>query len=217
MQDLAPAVDAYLADRLLAPDDALDAALDANVTAGLPEIDVSPLQGKLLALLARLHGARTVLEVGTLGGVSTIWLARALPADGRVTTLEIDPHHAEVARTNLDRAGVGDRVEIHVGPAAETLPTLEGPFDMAFVDADKPSNPIYWREAMRLVRPGGLIVVDNVVRDGMVADPDCELPAVQGVRAMMDLIAAEPRVEATAVQTVGVKGYDGFLVARVAE
>ena len=210
------AVDAYLTDRLLVPDPALQAALAANAAAGLPAIDVSPTQGKLLGLLVKLRGARTVLEIGTLGGYSTIWIARALPEGGRVLTLEIDPKHAEVARANVDRAGVGERVEMRVGPAAETLPTLDGPFDMVFVDADKPNNPVYWREALRLTRPGGLIVVDNVVRDGKVVDATSEESAIQGVRAMLDLIAAEPRVEATAVQTVGAKGYDGFLVARVA-
>lgn len=208
------AVDAYLADRLLPSDPALDAALAANAAAGLPAIDVSATQGKLLNLLARLHGAKTILEVGTLGGYSTICLARALPPVGRLLTLELDPKHAEVARANVDRAGIGDKVEIRVGPASETLKSLEDPYDMVFVDADKPSNPTYWREALRLTKKGSLIIVDNVVRNGGVID-NLEDPGVQGVRQMMDLIATESRIEATAVQTVGAKGYDGFLVALV--
>lgn len=212
----ATAVDAYLAERLIVPDPALESALAANRAEGLPAIDVSPLLGKLLHLLARIHGAKRVLEVGTLGGYSTIWLARALPPEGRLVSLELEAKHAEVARENVARAGMGDRVEIRVGPAAETLSGVDGPFDLVFIDADKPNNSVYWQEAMRLIRPGGLIIVDNVVRDGKVVDAASEDPSVQGVRAMLDLIAAEPRVEATAIQTVGAKGYDGFLIALVA-
>lgn len=214
-QETWEAVDAYLNDRLLAPDPLLDATLKANEEGGLPQIDVSPTQGKFLHLLAKLHGAKTILEVGTLGGYSTIWLARALPTDGRLTTLEFAPKHAEVARANLDRAGFAEQAEVIVGPAAESLPKLEGPFDMIFVDADKPNNPTYWREALRLSRPGTLIIVDNVIRDGKVSDETSADPSILGTREMMDLIHGEGRVEATAVQTVGAKGYDGFLIARV--
>jgi predicted O-methyltransferase YrrM len=213
------AVDDYIADRLLGPDPALEAALEANAAAGLPPIDVSPPQGKLLHLLARMIGARNILEVGTLGGYSTIWLARALPADGRLVTLEIDPHHAEVARTNLDRAGLANRVEVRVGPAVDSLAAIERerdePFDLIFIDADKPSNIAYLRAALKLSRPGSVIVVDNVVRSGAVIDPDSADPSVRGTRALFDAVSAEPRLSATAVQTVGTKGWDGFLIARV--
>lgn len=209
-------VDLYLADKLLGDDEALDAALKANEAAGLPAIDVSPVQGKLLHLLARAAGARRILEVGTLGGYSTIWLARAVPADGEVVTLEIDPHHAEVARGNLDRAGVGDRVEIKVGPALETLAGLAGaPFDFVFIDADKQNNANYVRAALALARPGAMIIVDNVVREGRVLDAASAEPAVQGTRALFDYLAGEPRLDATAFQTVGVKQWDGLVVALV--
>ena len=208
-------VDGYVTERLLAPDEALAAALADSAAAGLPPIQVSPPLGKLLHLLARLHGARTVLEVGTLGGYSTIWLARALPAGGRLVTLELDPRHAEVARGNLARAGLDGVAEVLVGPALETLPTLTGPYDLVFIDADKPNNPGYLREALRLTRPGSVIVVDNVVRGGRVADPAHSEPDVLGTRELFDLLAAEPRLDATAVQTVGGKGYDGFAVAIV--
>lgn len=207
-------VDDYFADLLVGDDPALAAALAANRAAGLPAIDVSPPQGKLLHLLARMIGARRVLEVGTLGGYSTIWLARALPADGRLVSCEIDPAHAAVARENIARAGVAVPVEVVEGPAAETLARLDGPFDLAFVDADKPSNPIYIREAVRLTRPGGVIVLDNVVRGGAVVRTDGDA-AVRGTREALQLLAAEPRLVATAVQTVGAKGYDGFAVAVV--
>lgn len=209
------AVDAYYAGQLDAPDPVLDAALEANALAGLPPIGVSPAQGKLLHLLARTVGARRILEVGTLGGYSTIWLARALPADGELVTCEISPEHAEVARANLARAGLAERVDVRVGPALDTLPTLQGPFDLAFIDADKPSNAEYFRHALRLSRPGSLIVVDNVVRGGRVADADSDDPAVLGTRALAEVVGREPRVDATVVQTVGAKGYDGFLMARV--
>ena len=213
------AVDAYVAEQLIPPDAALDAALAANAAAGLPSIDVSPPQGKLLHLLARISGARRILEIGTLGGYSTIWLARALPADGRLVTLEFLPHHAETARRNVERAGLAHRVEIRVGAAAETLPELAaegaGPFDLVFIDADKPSNPIYLDWAVRLSRPGTLIVLDNVVRDGAVADGTSTDANVLGSRAGLEFIGNHPSLEATALQTVGAKGYDGFAIALV--
>jgi predicted O-methyltransferase YrrM len=208
-------VDEYFAGQLFAPDPVLDAALEANALAGLPAIDVSPAAGKLLHLLARSVGARRILEVGTLGGYSTIWLARALPTDGRLVTCEINPHHAEVARTNLARAGLDGLVDVRVGAALDTLSTLEGPFDLAFIDADKQSNAEYFRHALHLSRPGTMIVVDNVVRGGRVADADSPDPDVRGTRALTEAVAQEPRVEATAIQTVGTKGYDGFLLAVV--
>jgi predicted O-methyltransferase YrrM len=209
-------VDGYFTAQLLTPDPVLDAALEANALAGLPAIDVSPAAGKLLHLLARSVGARRILEIGTLGGYSTIWLARALPADGRLVTCEINPHHAEVARANLTRAGLDGLVDVRVGPALDTLPALDGPFDLAFIDADKQAGAEYFRHALRLSRPGTMIVVDNVVRGGRVADAGSADPAVRGTRAVLDVIAQEPRVEATAIQTVGSKGYDGFLLALVA-
>jgi predicted O-methyltransferase YrrM len=213
------AVDHYFEGALLGPDAALEGALAHSRAAGLPPISVSPTQGKLLHLLARSIGAARILEVGTLGGYSTIWLARALPPSGRLVTLEINPHHAAVARANLEGAGLADRVEVRVGPAAETLGVLEGegsgPWDLVFIDADKPSNPVYFSWAMRMTRPGSLIVVDNVVREGAVADPASTDANVVGVRHLMEMMAAEPRIEATAVQTVGSKGYDGFAVGLV--
>ena len=208
-------VDRYVAEHLLAPDEVLDAALADCAAAGMPPIQVPAAQGKFLNLLARIRGARTVLEVGTLGGYSTIWLARALPPGGRVDTLEIDPAHAEVARRNLARAGLAEVVEVRLGPAAETLATLTGPYDLVFIDADKPGNPVYLREALRLTRPGSVIVVDNVVRGGRVLDADSTEPSVVGTRATYELLAAEPRLDATVLQTVGAKGYDGFAVALV--
>jgi predicted O-methyltransferase YrrM len=209
------AVDAFITGMLIGPDPALDAALAANRAAGLPPIDVSPAQGKLLHLLARAIGARRVLEIGTLGGYSTIWLGRALGPDGRVVTLEREPRHAAVAADNLARAGLAEQVDIVVGPALETLPDLDGPFDLVFVDADKPSNAAYLAQALRLSRPGALIVVDNVVRDGRVADPTDDDPAVVGSRRLTEALAAEPRLSATELQTVGSKGYDGFALALV--
>lgn len=212
-------VDNYLAEHLLGDDPDLEAALAANAEAGLPAIDVSPLQGRLLTLLARLCGARRVLEVGTLGGYSSICLARALPADGRLITLELDPHHAGVARANLDRAGLGDRVEVRVGAALDTLAQLraEGTdaFDMVFIDADKINNAEYVRRALGLSHPGTLIMVDNVVRNGRVLDVASDDPGVVGTRRLFELIADEPRLDATAIQTVGSKAWDGFVLARV--
>jgi len=209
------AVDDYIGDRLLGEDPVLAAVLAANAAAGLPDIDVSPAHGRLLQLLARMMGARRILEIGTLGGYSTICLARALPEDGRVVTLEIDPHHAAVARENLARAGVADKVELIIGPAADTLARLEGPFDFVFIDADKPSNPVYLKEAIRLSRPGTAILVDNVVREGGVLDADSADDRIAGTRALFEAAAAEPRLAATAIQTVGVKKWDGFLLALV--
>jgi predicted O-methyltransferase YrrM len=207
-------VDLYVEDRLVGEDDALSAAIRDSAAAGLPAIAVSAAHGKLLNLLAMSIGAKRSLEIGTLGGYSGIWMARALSADGKLVTLEIDPRNAEVARSNIARAGLMERVEIRVGPAIETLPMLSGPFDMAFIDADKESNAAYFDHAVRLSRRGGIIVVDNVVRDGRVIDANGNAQ-VQGVRRMMDAIHTDTRVSATAVQTVGVKGYDGFLMAVV--
>lgn len=213
------AVDRYFTELLVPPDSALEAALVASAEAGLPGINVAPNQGKLLQLLARLQGATCILEVGTLGGYSTIWLARALPAGGRLVTLEAVPQHAEVARANIDHAGLGDVVDVRLGPALESLPKLAaegfGPVDLTFVDADKQHNPDYFQWALRLSRPGSLIIVDNVVRGGNVIDETSDDPDIQGVRRFNDLLAAEPRVDATAIQTVGTKGYDGLAIALV--
>jgi predicted O-methyltransferase YrrM len=213
------AVDEYLAGLLAPRDEVLAATLAANAKAGLPAIDVSPLLGKLLHLLARAVGATRVLEIGTLGGYSAIELARALPPAGRVTTLETDPGHAAVARANIERAGLADRIEVRVGRAADTLSQLaaegRGPFDLIFIDADKVSYPEYLTGSLRLSRPGTLLVADNVVRRGAVIDPDNADPNVRGVRQFLDRLAAEARVSATALQTVGVKGHDGFVLAVV--
>jgi predicted O-methyltransferase YrrM len=212
-------VDDYL-DALLVPaDPTLEAALRASAAAGLPPIQVSPSQGKFLHLLARIVGARRILEVGTLGGYSTIWLARALPADGRLLTLEVDPRHAKVAETNLRNAGVGDRVEVRLGRAIDTLQRLAGegvePFDLTFIDADKPSTLEYFDWAVRLSRPGGVIVVDNVVRQGAVAHASNPDPNAQGIRRFLERLANDARVRAVAMQTVGRKGHDGFVLAVV--
>ena len=207
-------VDAYIEDRLVGEDEALSATIRESAAAGLPAIAVSAAQGKLLHLLAMSISAKRILEIGTLGGYSAIWMARALPADGKLVSLEIDPRNAEVASRNIARAGLSDKVEILVGPAISRLPALQGPFDLAFIDADKESNADYFDHAVRLSRPGGVIVVDNVVRNGAVIDAGGNA-MVQGVRRMMDAIHADKRVTATAVQTVGVKGYDGFLMAVV--
>ncbi|MDA0797863.1 MAG: O-methyltransferase [Chloroflexi bacterium] len=209
------AVDDYLTGALVPSDAALEAALDASDVAGLPREAVSPTQGKLLHLLARSIGAKSILEIGTLGGYSTIWLARALPTDGRLVTLEANATHAEVARSNIANAGLADIVTLHQGPALDSLATLAGPFDMIFIDADKPSNPAYLEWAVKLSRPGTLIIGDNVVRDGAVTDPTSADPKVQGVRRFIELIAENPRLDATALQTVGSKGYDGFVLALV--
>ncbi|MET9893134.1 O-methyltransferase [Streptomyces sp. NPDC006465] len=205
---------------LLAPaDETLAAALRDSDAAGLPRINVAPNQGKLLQLLAEIQGARRILEIGTLGGYSTIWLGRALPADGRLITLEYDPRHAEVARANLARAGLDDVTEVRVGPALESLPKLADenpePFDFVFIDADKVNNAHYIEWAVRLTRPGSVIVLDNVVRDGAVTDGASTDPSVRGTRAALELIASHPKLNGTAVQTVGSKGYDGFALARV--
>jgi predicted O-methyltransferase YrrM len=214
-------VDDYLAAALLPPDAALEAALAASDAAGLPAIQVSATQGKLLELLARIRGARRILEIGTLAGYSTIWLARALPEDGRLVTLEADPRHAQVATANLARAGFGDRVEVRVGKALDTLPGVEadrlGPFDLFFIDADKANIPEYMRWAMHLASPGAVIVVDNVVRGGAVADADSGDQSVEGSRRLIDMLSVEPRLDATVIQTVGGKGYDGFALALVKE
>jgi predicted O-methyltransferase YrrM len=213
------AVDEYFEERLFPGDSVLDAALAASDAAGLPAIGVSPALGKLLTLLATMVGARRILEIGTLGGYSTIWLARGLSAGGKVISLEIDPHHAEVARKNVERAGLAANVEIRVGPALDTLPTIaaakDAPFDLVFIDADKQANADYVARALKMCRKGSVIVVDNVVREGAVADPKSRDSSVLGSRKVADMIAAEPRLSATAIQTVGVKGYDGFIVAVV--
>jgi len=210
------AVDRYYTDALIPADPALDAALRSVAEElGWREGSVSPTQGMLLHLLARACGARAILELGTLGGYSTIWLARALPPGGRLVTLEADPEHARVARANLARAGVADVAEVVLGRALDTLPRLAGPFDLVFLDADKEHNPEYLRWALELSRPGTLIVADNVVRGGTVLDAASSDPSVRGLRRFNELLAADPRVSATAIQTVGSKGWDGFAVALV--
>lgn len=213
------AVDSYIENLLLPRDPILEAALQASATAGLPSIQVSPAQGKLLQILARLARARSILEIGTLGGYSTIWLARALPDGGRLISLEVEPTHAEVARSNIDRAGLGDRVEVRLGRASDTLQALTnespGMFDFIFIDADKAGTPGYFSLALKLSHPGSLIVVDNVVRRGGIIDASSSDPSIQGMRQFCDLLATEPRVSATIVQTVGTKGYDGFAAAWV--
>jgi predicted O-methyltransferase YrrM len=212
-------VDRYITDLLVGPDSTLDAALKASAAAGLPRHNVSPNEGKLLLLLAQILGARAILEIGTLGGYSTIWLARALPADGRLITLEANPKHAQVARANIERAGLADVVELRVGRALDTLPQIaaegRGPFDLVFIDADKENNPEYLVWALTLSRRGTVIIADNVVRNGAVADTSNDDPSIQGVRRFNELLAAEPRVSATAIQTVGSKGYDGFAIVLV--
>ncbi|MDB5442143.1 MAG: methyltransferase [Phenylobacterium sp.] len=213
-QDAFTTVDAYLVEALLDRDEVLDQALSDSRAAGLPAINVAPNQGKLLQLLAQMVGATRILEIGTLGGYSTIWLARALPPDGQLVTLEYDPKHAEVARRNIERAGLADRVEVKVGRGVDLLPSLTGPFDFSFIDADKASNPAYFAGALKLSRPGSVIVVDNVVRAGAVLEAGGSAD-VQGIRRMNEMIAAEARVTATAVQTVGSKGWDGFCLIRV--
>lgn len=209
-------VDEYIVDKLVGEDAALSAALVANAAAGLPAMDVSAAQGKFLNLMIRITGARRVLELGTLGGYSTIWMAKALPADGRLVTLEYDPKHAQVARQNIDASGIGDRVTIQVGAAVDTLPVVAAqnpePFDFIFIDADKPSNPIYLDWAVKLSRPGTVIILDNVIREGKVLDAANTDLRVVGTRAAYDIVGNHPRLSATALQTVGAKGWDGFAI-----
>jgi len=213
------AVDAYFTETIVASDSALEEALAANAAAGLPSIDVSAPQGKLIHLLARMTGARKALEIGALGGYSTIWIARALPEDGRLISLELNAKRADIARRNVARAGLGGKVEVRTGAALATLPKIEaeglGPFDFVFIDADKTNNAAYLEWAVRLSRPGTAIVVDNVVRDGAVVDAASADPDVIGVRRMFEMMAREPRLSATAIQTVGAKGWDGFALAIV--
>ena len=213
-------VDQYFSERLLPSDPTLESAIEMSLAAGLPAISVSPSQGKLLQILAQLVDARAILEIGTLGGYSTIWLARGLRAGGRLVTLEIDPKHAEVARSNISRAGLSDIVEVRIGNALETLSQLSaerrGPFDLVFIDADKQNIPTYFEWALKLSRPGTVIVVDNVVRSGAVIDPASEDPSVQGVRRFVELLAAETGASGTVLQTVGIKGYDGLAIVLVA-
>ncbi len=213
------AMDELIEEKLLGRDPVLEGALVAAELAGLPSIQVSAAQGKLLYLLARMAGVRRVLEIGTLGGYSTLWLARALPAEGRVVTLEVEPRHAAVARENFVRAGLSDKIELRVGAALELLPVLAAqkgpPFDLTFLDADKQHNADYLKWAIELSRPGSIIVIDNVVREGAVADETNEDERVRGTRRVYELLASERRVSATALQTVGVKGYDGFILAVV--
>lgn len=212
-------MDAYIVERLLPGDQVLEEVLAASAAAGLPAISVSAAQGQMLHIFARMVGAKRILEIGTLGGYSTIFLARALPAGGRVVTLEADPRHAAVAGANFERAGLADKVDLRIARAIETLPLLEaegaGPFDLIFIDADKPSNPDYLHWALRLSRPGTLIVCDNVVREGRVLDAQSTDGSVVGIRRTYDLAGADPRLVATAVQTVGAKGYDGFALLLV--
>jgi len=213
------AVDGYLVDTLIGPEPALDETLKANTEANLPAIDVSPTQGKLLYLLAKMCGARRVLEIGTLGGYSTIWFAKSLPVGGSVITLELEEKHAAVARKNLEHAGFSGMVQVRVGPAIDSLAQLEKeggkPFDLIFIDADKESGPAYLEVALRLSHVGTVIIVDNVIRDGAVADASSTDPRVVGSRRVLEMMGSNPRLEASALQTVGSKGYDGFAIAIV--
>jgi len=213
------AIDDYIVANLIPDDPVLEAVLRANAEAGLPAIDVSPAQGRLLHLLVKMSGARRVLEIGTLGAYSTIWMARALPEGGQVVTLEFNPHHAEVARSNIERAGLAGVIELRVGAALETLPGVAaengGPFDFIFIDADKPNNPGYIDWALKLSRPGTVIICDNVIRNGAVIDAQSADANVGGARAAFAALGSDPRVTATALQTVGSKGYDGFILAVV--
>ena len=214
-------VDRYFSDSLIPSDPILESALEASVAAGLPAIAVSPNQGKLLQILAQIAGARSILEIGTLGGYSTIWLARALPPGGRLITLELDPKHAEVAKLNVSRADLQDLVDVRIGDALKTLPKLSaerrGPFDLIFIDADKQHIPEYFEWALKLSRAGTLIIVDNVVRDGGVIDAHSTDPSIQGVRRFFELLRARSGVSGTAIQTVGIKGYDGFAIVLVGD
>jgi predicted O-methyltransferase YrrM len=220
-QDQWTAVDQYINNLIIPSDPELDAVLEISAAAGLPPISVTPAQGKLLHLLARIQGARRILEIGTLAGYSTIWLARALPPNGRMITLESDPGHAEIARANIARAGLADRIDVRLGAALETLPRLveqaESPFDLTFIDADRQNLPAYFEWALKLSRLGSVILVDNVVRKGGVVDAASTDPNIIGVRRFGERLAAETRVSATMVQTVGAKGYDGFAIALVTE
>lgn len=220
-KDTWTAVDEYFSKTLVESDQALEFALDNSAKAELPEINVAPNQGKFLQMLARIQGAKSILEIGTLGAYSTIWLARALPEGGGMVTLEADQKHAEVSRQNIEHAGLSDRVELIQGPALDSLPKLvddaRAPFDFVFIDADKPNNPNYVNWALKMTRPGSIIIVDNVVRGGTIADVNDTDPSVEGARALFDLIENEPRLDATALQTVGVKGYDGLVIAIVTE
>jgi predicted O-methyltransferase YrrM len=218
-KELWTSVDNYLSDTLVHPDQALNDAVQANARASLPSIDVTPNQGKLLHLLARIQRATRILEIGTLGGYSTIWLARALPPNGKLITLELDPAHATVAAANIQRAGLSSLVDLRVGPALDSLARLHAekaaPFDLIFLDADKPNNPVYLEWAIRLSRPGTIIIGDNVIRDGEILDPNNTDPRVTGTRNFLEKLGAHPRLDATALQTVGSKGYDGFAIALV--
>ncbi len=218
-QDLWTSVDTYINENLVHSDRALNDAVQANTSAGLPAIDVAPNQGKLLHLLARIQGAKRILEIGTLGGYSTIWLARALPPDGKLVTLELDPTHASVAAANIQRAGLTALVDLRVGPALDSLVRLyaekPAPFDLIFLDADKPNNPNYLEWAIKFSRPGTIIIGDNVIRDGEILDPNNTDPRVTGTRTFLDKLGSHPQLDATALQTVGSKGYDGFALALV--
>ncbi len=218
-EDIWSTVDDYIVHTLVPADPVLDEVLSENRKQGLPSIDVSPAQGKLLNLLARMSDAKKILEIGTLGGYSTIWLARAVPTDGKVVTLEREPHHASVAQGNIERAGLAERVDLRVGPALDSLAALEaeraGPFDFIFIDADKPNNSNYLSWAMKLARPGTVIICDNVIREGTVLDEDGRDESVEGARAAFSFIGSDARLDGTAVQTVGAKGYDGFAIAIV--
>jgi predicted O-methyltransferase YrrM len=218
-KELWTAVDDYIVDKLHLEDESLDSALRASDEAGLPSIQVSAAQGKFLHILARVHDARRILEIGTLGGYSTIWLARALPDDGKLITIEIDPKHAEVARANVTRAGIGSKVKVLTGNALEILPQLEksqeGPLDLTFIDADKASIPFYFECALRMSRKGSLVLVDNVVREGAVIEENSRDASVLGVRKLNDMLSGDDRVTATILQTVGTKGYDGLAIALV--
>jgi predicted O-methyltransferase YrrM len=217
--DLWTAVDRYVSDLLIPTDAILESALHASAAAGLPPINVAPNQGKFLQLLAKIRGAKNILEIGTLGGYSTLWLAGALPENAKLVTLEFEPKHAEVARKNFEHAGLSTQIELRLGTAVESLRQLiaekHEPFDFIFIDADKENYLDYFKLSLKLSRAGTCIVADNVIRQGAVIEPNHEDSRVQGVRRFMDALAAEPRVDATAVQTVGSKGYDGFAIALV--
>jgi predicted O-methyltransferase YrrM len=217
MQQQWSAVDEYIVNALIPDDVIFEKILANNSAAGLPPIDVAPNQGQFLQLLVQISQAKRILEIGTLGAYSSVWMARALPAEGKLVTLEADPHHAEVAKENIKLAGLEKIIELHVGPAVNTLPLLAGiaPFDMIFIDADKPSNPIYLEWALKYSRPGTLIIGDNVVRNGRVTNPESDDPAVEGTRSFIEMTGNNPRLTATALQTVGSKGWDGFSIARV--